>query len=242
MDTVEDDEDEESDEESFQLLPEKSWMTAYFSDTLDSSVDPEAEKAKPSDSLPDPSTPSLPIAETEAPYTVYVSDAVGFFAALEVDGVPTVPFGDRTLEARRRGLGSESTRTPNASRISGSSGRGQKCSATNKMNSTASERGMQPRYRSTMRSKNRWATTQDSVIYSSENTCMQVRRDLLRNVKIIGCTTTGTRGSIHTIQLLMCPSSLQVQLSSERFSRYVILRIISHMILMLCSSHCLLRY
>ena len=99
MYTLEEDEDDESDEASFQLLPEKSWMTADFSDTPDSSVDPEAEKAKPPASLPDPSTPSLPISETEAPYAAYVNDAVGFFAALEVDGVPKVPFGDRTLEA-----------------------------------------------------------------------------------------------------------------------------------------------
>jgi hypothetical protein len=98
-DTLEEDEYDESDEESFEMLPEKSWMTADFSYTPDSNVDPEAEKAKAPAPPPEPSLPSLPIAETEAPYAAYVNDAVGFFAALGEDGIPTAPFGNRTLEA-----------------------------------------------------------------------------------------------------------------------------------------------
>jgi hypothetical protein len=59
VDTLEEDEYDESDEESFEILPENSWMTADFSDNNipESNIDPEAVKVK----VPPP------IMETEAP-------------------------------------------------------------------------------------------------------------------------------------------------------------------------------
>jgi hypothetical protein len=84
MNTLEEDEYDESDGESFEILPENSWMTADFSDVPDSNVDPEAVKVK----VPPP------IMETT------LTMLVGFFfAVLEVDGIPTVHFGNWTLEA-----------------------------------------------------------------------------------------------------------------------------------------------
>ena len=97
-DTLEE-EDDESDEESFELLPEKSWMTADFSHTPNSNVVPEAENAKAPAPPPEPSLPSPPIVETEAPYADYVNDPVGLFVALGEVGIPRVPFGNRTVEA-----------------------------------------------------------------------------------------------------------------------------------------------
>ncbi|KAF8417740.1 AAA domain-containing protein [Boletus edulis BED1] len=70
------------------MSPEKVWMTAEFADTPD-----KAEPAKAPTVLPEPSFP--PVAE---PYPSYVNDAAGFFTALGQDDVPAVPFGNRALE------------------------------------------------------------------------------------------------------------------------------------------------
>lgn len=96
-DTVEGDEQDKSDEGSSEVRPEKSWMTANFSDPPDASVDLETEKAPAA--LPEPSAPPPPVTETTAPYPAYVNDPVGFFVALGEDGIPTVPLNKRTLDA-----------------------------------------------------------------------------------------------------------------------------------------------
>lgn len=97
MGALEEAEYDESDEESDEIQPEKSWMKVGFADTPDSET--EAEKAKAPTPAPGPSSPSPPVAEAETPYPSYVNDAAGFFAALGEDDIPTVPFGHRTVEA-----------------------------------------------------------------------------------------------------------------------------------------------
>lgn len=93
-DTLEEDEQDEPDEGDSEIRPEKSWMTAKFADPPAASVDSEK---KASVSLPEPSAP-VPVAETTDPYPAYVNNPVGFFAALDEDGIPTVPLSKRRLD------------------------------------------------------------------------------------------------------------------------------------------------
>lgn len=95
MDTSEEDEHDQ-DEGDVDVPPEKSWMTARFSDPPDASVESEVGKAPALQ--PEAPTPAAPVVETEDPYPAYVNDPVGFFAALGEYGVPMVPSHKRTLD------------------------------------------------------------------------------------------------------------------------------------------------
>ncbi|KAI9460073.1 hypothetical protein HD554DRAFT_1598622 [Boletus coccyginus] len=204
--TSEEDDDDESDEEMVEILPEKSWMTAVFSDMPpDSNVDTEAEKASAPASLPEPSTQSPPITEMEAPYAAYVNDAVGFFAALGEAGVPTVPFGNRTLDALVDeggvwDLSRHERQTLHELWIEEAR--------------MAMQKNQQDEYD---RLRKRHATE----IQEYNEIREEVRRDLLKGVKIIGCTTTGA-AKLGTLLKSLSPKVLMVEEAGQVLEAHVL--------------------
>ncbi|KAI9456882.1 hypothetical protein HD554DRAFT_1839076 [Boletus coccyginus] len=206
MDTWEEDKDEESDDESFEILPEKSWMTTAFSDTPpDSNVDTEAGKARVPASLPEQSTQSPPITEMEAPYAAYVNDAVGFFAALGEDGVPTIPGGNRTLEELLVeggvwNLSQHERQTLHEFWIEEAR--------------TAMQKNQQDEY-------DRLRKRHAEKVQEYNEIKEEVRRDLLKNVKIIGCTTTGA-AKLATLLKSLSPKVLMVEEAGQVLEAHVL--------------------
>ncbi|KAH0839427.1 hypothetical protein J3R83DRAFT_202 [Lanmaoa asiatica] len=179
------DERDEIDEGGSEIPPEKSWMTVSFSDDPDSSVDSETEKMPVP--LPKPSAPAAPIAETEAPYPTYVNDPAGFFAALGEDGAPAVPFSNRKLDELLAD-GKVWDMSPQERKL---------------LHAFWIERARMEMQQNQQDEFERLRTKHAEKVQENNEIKEEVRRDLLKNVKIIGCTTTGTRASIRTNRFLM---------------------------------------
>ncbi|KAF8128159.1 hypothetical protein EV363DRAFT_1585143 [Boletus edulis] len=195
---TEEDESDESDEEGLDTSPEKIWMTAEFSDTPD-----KAEPAKEPASLPEPSSP--PIAEPEPPYPSYVNDAAGFFAALGEDGVPAVPFDNRALEMLL-----EEPEVWEMSQLERQT-----------LHAFWIEEARVHMQQNQQDEFDRLRKKHADKVREYNEIREEVRRVLLKNVKIIGCTTTGA-AKLGTLLRSLSPKVLMVEEAGQVLEAHVL--------------------
>ncbi|KAG9309778.1 hypothetical protein JVU11DRAFT_10152 [Chiua virens] len=206
-DTSGEDSDDESDENGFdESQPEKIWMTAEFLPILGSDVESQTEKAPvPVPPIESPTPPSSPVADAASPYSAYVNDAVGFFTALGEDGVPTAPSGNRTLEALLDD-GDVWNMSHHERQILHTHWIAEARANVQKNQQDEFDR---------LRKKHAERVQEHSEIKE------EVRRDLLKNVDIIGCTTTGA-AKLGTLLKSLSPKVLMVEEAGQVLEAHVL--------------------
>ncbi|KAG9309780.1 hypothetical protein JVU11DRAFT_10154 [Chiua virens] len=207
-------EDDESDEDAFDRTPpEKIWMTAEFASAPDSDTESETEKtpAPPIELL------TSPIAEAISTYLAYVNDAEGFFAALGEDGVPEAPSDDRTLRALLD-EGDVWNMSHRERQILHAHWIAEACANL--------QRNQQDEF-DCLRKKHAEKVQEYNEIKE------EVRRDLMKNADIIGCTTTGA-AKFGTLLKSLSPKVVMVEEAGQVLEAHVLASLmpsVEHLIL-----------
>ncbi|KIJ04701.1 hypothetical protein PAXINDRAFT_141786, partial [Paxillus involutus ATCC 200175] len=168
-----DESDDETPLEGFK--PEERWMTVPVVDT------PNTDAKEPRDSRAQPATSESESVVDPITISSYVNDPAGFFVALGEDDVPSVPSGDRPLDELL-----------DIGEVWAMSRRERK-----RLHGFWIEEARIKMHQNQLDEFERLRKMYAERVKEYNEGKEEARRDLLHNVDIIGCTTTGRRSSQH---------------------------------------------
>ncbi|KAF9227364.1 hypothetical protein BS17DRAFT_747823 [Gyrodon lividus] len=184
------------------IKPEERWMTVQVVDVLDSAPDPDTE-----DPYEPPLQPvgSKPVADLNTTPPSYVDDPAGLFAALGEEGVPDIPSGDRPLDELLR-IGDVWTMSIRERK---------------RLHEFWIEQARIEMYQNQLDEFERLRNKHAERVKEYNEGKEEARRSLLRDVDIIGCTTTGA-AKLATLLKSLCPRVLLVEEAGQVLEAHVL--------------------